>query len=351
MNRSSLSFLSGFLCLLAGIVLSSCFPLAAGPSARYGGSMVYDAGDQTMILFGGRGKSLLGERCLNDVWSFSPASLSWTRIKTGNPPPPRLSPGMVYLPDLHQILMFGGLGDQTRFGDTWILDLATSTWQELALQPSPSPRSDMGLAYDPANQAVLLSGGYCLESQRLECGETWKLDLREWQWQKLELESSPPVTYGLRLVYDGDSGQFYQWGGHMLSVSEGNIRSGGYSDTVWTFNFLDQQWQVLPGAGSVPAARYWHQLAVDPGSSRLILFGGDGGRGYLEDTWVYAIDDNRWQLLHSGDSPAPRTNPCLAYDPLGKQMVLFGGLGEEFKVLGDAWLFSTASGQWSGVKR
>lgn len=49
---------------------------------------------------------------------------------------------------------------------------------------------------------------------------------------------------------------------------------------------------------------------------------------YLNDLWRYSLEEASWaQLATLGDTPSPRSNATLNYDPHNQQLVLFGGGG------------------------
>jgi len=83
-------------------------------------------------------------------------------------------------------------------------------------------------------------------------------------------------------------------------------------------------------------------VAYDPSRQRVVLFGGFAGAGpspYLNDTWEW--DGSNWTQLFPATSPSPRNLYGLAYDPLRRKVLLFGGYNSP-SVHGDTW-------EWDGV--
>jgi N-acetylneuraminic acid mutarotase len=329
------------------VSLTSCQVVDRKPRARYGAAMVWDASENQMVLFGGRAKGIFGEKVLNDTWLLNLEDQTWRKVPAQLKPPPRLTPGMVIDTESRQLILFGGLGKDQRFGDTWIFDLQTSSWEEITPSSSPSPRSDVGMALAEEEGRALLFGGYCQEFQRENCAETWEFDLDNKQWTRLETEDSPPMTYGLQVVFDPHAQRFLQWGGHMAGFEGGMFKSLGYSDLLWSYSLDGEGWLIIPPeGGSRPSARYWHQLVYNPLSAEIILIGGDAGQGFLSDTWIYHTPSNRWRYIKSEETPAPRVNAAAAYHTDQGRVYLFGGLGEEFHVFGDLWSFSSSTNTW-----
>ena len=136
-----------------------------------------------------------------------------------------------------------------------------------------------------------------------------------------------------------------------LQVSKGLWIGSG----IWlAFLLIVLTWVVLtPPEGwllldmeQLPPARVNGGLVYDTDRQRAVLFGGGseylGGEWYdwqpLGDTWEW--DGNAWQEQTAAASPPPRLNPAMAYDPIRKVTVLYGGLTPE-GVLGDTW-------EWDG---
>lgn len=48
----------------------------------------------------------------------------------------------------------------------------------------------------------------------------------------------------------------------------------------------------------------------------------------MNDLWVYSLAETEWKKIKTyGDVPAPRSNSTLSYDPVNRQLLLFGGGG------------------------
>jgi hypothetical protein len=81
--------------------------------------------------------------------------------------------------------------------------------------------------------------------------------------------------------------------------------------------------------------------------SNVVLFGGAGSNGSLNDTWLW--DGTNWTHITSfgafgtGPSPSARRDAMMAYDQASGKVVLFGGaLGEAFpepNQFSDTWIF------------
>ena len=332
------------------VVLGGCQLNSSTPSARHGAKMIYDPEGKQVLMFGGRGTGGLGGDLLDDIWAFDLEKEKWREIETSSGPSSRLSPGLVYDPARHQVLLFGGYSRKGRLDDTWLLDLNNYQWEEVDPSLSPPARSDMGMAYHGSSQMVLLFGGYCLENQRDLCDDTWVFDPEFNRWIEINPASSPPVMYGHSLNYDTKNDQILVWGGHMLRFTQGSSSSIGYNDSIWSYSYSKNQWlEISPGNQSHPSARYWHQAVYDSNIPGLFVFGGDGGYRFLADTWYYDPDTNKWSKINSEYSPSARIVGSAVYSADHEQVIMFGGLGQDSSNFDDTWIYSGISGEWEMV--
>jgi hypothetical protein len=114
-----------------------------------------------------------------------------------------------------------------------------------------------------------------------------------------------------------------------------------------------QSWIQLAPSGTPPSARGWHGTpdVYDPGSDRMIVFG--GGVPNTNDVWVLANANGlpgsgQWiNLIPNGasGSPAARGGHSSVYDAATNRMIIFGGcLGGCFPIANDVWVLTNANG-------
>ncbi|MBN2335476.1 hypothetical protein JXL21_07935 [Candidatus Bathyarchaeota archaeon] len=313
------------------------------PTARFGHRMVYDPVNQRVLLFGGAVWDD-GYTFYDDLWSYDPAADMWELIECSPRPPSRFNPMMVYDPDRHQLLLFGGYGAEDRIGDTWTYDIEANEWTQLHPSVTPSPRSDAAMAYDEANDIIVLHDGYCRGGAHP--GDTWVYDPAEGNWTQMSPEESPMPQYGHHMVYDSVNAALVMYGGHW-SITENGVMSHGYSDGVWMYDYPSDTWTKVDTATSLPR-RYWHALAYDSDRGKMAVFGGSGENdAVLGDTWLYDLSADAWERLDTDDGPPSRENSALVYDPVHGALILFGGLMEIGEPsLDDLWVLDVAEGTW-----
>jgi len=73
-----------------------------------------------------------------------------------------------------------------------------------------------------------------------------------------------------------------------------------------------------------PCPRRGHRMAWDPVGKRVLLFGGGAGGPMFNDTWAW--DGQDWTQLSPKHAPSPRAHHSMATDPVRRRIVLFGGM-------------------------
>jgi hypothetical protein len=90
-----------------------------------------------------------------------------------------------------------------------------------------------------------------------------------------------------------------------------------------------------------PPARFYPAMSYDPVRREIVLFGGEGFSGGLSDTWVW--DGVNWTQRFPAASPAGRRfHGMAAFNALSSTVVMFGGETLSFLPLSDTWV-------WDGV--
>lgn len=100
--------------------------------------------------------------------------------------------------------------------------------------------------------------------------------------------------------------------------------------------------QLFPAAS--PSARSYMAMAYDAAIEKIVMFGGFGESGNLNDTWTF--DGTTWTKIDTATAPSPRNNMQMAYDRSTRKIVLFGGYDGR-RDLGDTWLWDGATSTWT----
>lgn len=95
-----------------------------------------------------------------------------------------------------------------------------------------------------------------------------------------------------------------------------------------------------------PSPRAAGAMAYDPVSKKLVLFGGFDANSHLNDTWTF--NGAKWTQVQTPVAPSGRADAGMAFDRVSGQLVLFGGFdGENY--LQDTWLWDGATSTWTQV--
>jgi cysteine-rich repeat protein len=198
----------------------------------------------------------------------------------------------------------------------------------------PPARYHHAMVYDSRRARAMVFGG---DSEAGNLADTWEWDGERW-YEVTPVGLSPPRRRRHAMAWDPARGRVVLFGGEDRGGAE-------VLDDTWEWN--GTEWVVVAPSGPRPQARFNHAMAYDPISRRVILFGGraltDLGGQDLGDTWAW--DGRVWVNLSSIPSPSPRAGHVMALHPDTGGIVLFGGYHNG--LLWDTWEW--ASGQWHEV--
>jgi hypothetical protein len=221
---------------------------------------------------------------------------------------------------------------------------------------SPAARRYYGLAQDAGRGVVVLYGGQLAGGATP--GDTWEWDGGAWTQvtpTDPEGDGNPPTTDGAPMAFDpvrggvllatsnlwlwngrswrkldaGQAGPGYQGNAAMAWDAARGVMvlfGGGFGNRTWEWD--GAAWRdATPAAGALPEGRSYHRLAWDPVRRRILLFGGltltfpDGARN---DLWEW--DGTAWSPVDTAGTPPPgRSDFAMAWDAQGAELVVHGG--------------------------
>lgn len=174
--------------------------------------------------------------------------------------------------------------------------------------------------------------------------EILALDLagsRRWEW------STPPGAHPLlaytSAIYDSLADRVWLFGG---ARSNGAIYPSFVATSqLWSLDAASLTWTQVNPAGVVPPARMNHGAAFDPVRRELLIFGGtDSLNRALDDVWSYAVDAGTWTALSPVGDTQPARSQCLtAFDPDSGRLWIAAGVGATGS-LADVWTLERALG-------
>ena len=272
------------------------------------------------------GGTCAGYAC-GDTWEYDNTA-GWQPINT-NGPSPREEAVMVYDSNRQRFVLFGGhTWGGGYLADTWEYD--GSNWQSIQTANVPIDRATQGMAYDAGRNKVVLYGGWRGDQQGSNIlGDTWEYDGSN--WSQITTATTPGSRTGLKLVYVPEWGKTLLFGG---SFRSGDQRS--YPNDTWIYD--GQTWRQIV-TNNAPQGRYYHQMAYDPVRKAVVLFGGYRvDSGALNDTWEFNGTD--WQPITPTTTPPPTWVAGMLYYPPLSGIVMFGGNSPNQGNLQDTmWLY------------
>lgn len=143
-----------------------------------------------------------------------------------------------------------------------------------------------------------------------------------------------PTTFlDIGIAYDQDRKEVVLFGGsHPIT--------GEDLDETWTWD--GAQW-TKQGPPVSPPPRRGGSMAYDPVTRQVLLFGGtdQSGRGF-RDTWLW--NGETWSQAHPAVSPPPRVFTAMAFNLVRQGVLLFGGVDltgspRLSQYINDTWLW------------
>ncbi len=339
-----------------------------GPVARSQHSMVFEKSTGKVLLFGGATNLSIDAELyfgddvsvgLGDTWEWDPVAGKWTQVQPKIAPSARYGGALVWDSTRSRAVLFGGM-EKSQVGlpgipkqDTWEWDPAAQTWTDRTITgDKPTPRFGHAMAYDPASGMVVLVGGWDIDSG-FGLADVWQWDPNTGAWT-LRLTGSEPNLPQARLyaslVTDTARSRLDLVGGETAVSRDGEIWE---LDPV-AATFTDR----TPTLGKWPPPRQGFAMAFCPATGRTYVFGGTAddpdANIFFDDLWEW--DGTSWSQVQTDVRPAGRSGAAMAYDPLRKSLILFGGVNNspvgimEQLVLGDTWEWNSSTRKWSQLQ-
>jgi len=248
---------------------------------------------------------------------------------------PLNGPAGAYLPPNEAVMVFG-MDSQTS-PHTLVFDATTNEWFDMTTQTIPPPRSLAAMVYDPGSDFLILHGGRNPGGGTME--DMWGYDRNERDWTPLSGGGGTPREEHT-LLYDYTTGRLVLFGGY-------DNNTGTFFDETWWF--IRRVGWVPLDTSTPPAARRGHAAVIEPGTSRMFVFGGETADGVLlNDLHVLNLESGRWQTLPSPpEQLVPRRKPGFTYNPTTNSLLVFGGLDANGYPLDDTWSYQLLTGEWT----
>ena len=181
-------------------------------------------------------------------------------------------------------------------------------------------------------------------------------ELNKKSFQKNNYQSSQDfpqfsiVSSNNRKTYKGPEHPSKRWVHSVVLHNNNMIIFGGRHSqrilsNIYSLDFTSLSWSKIEPCGNSPPARDSHS-AIIYNDSDMIIFGGNGTSGKLNDLWNFNFNDKKWtKISGSGKSPSSRDGhlTSLIYN---KYMMIYAGLDNEDNVVHDIYLFDIENRIW-----
>lgn len=314
------------LALLAILITSSAVAQTAdtwtqqfpqtSPSERAGHAMAYDSVHHQVVLFGGEGpitNIYAPLPMLNDTWTWD--GTTWTQQFPQNSPSPRSSYSMAFDSDLGVVVLFGGFNGGGFLNDTWTWD--GSNWTEQPQQPifaAPAPRSGASMAYDSVRHQLVMFGGGGQEfiNQGMIFGDTWLWNGSS--WSDVYPRNPPSARAGATMVFDSLHGVTVLFGGSYY-LNDTWVWDG----STWTQE--NPQTSPLGRQGASMAYDSVNNQTVLFGGLIGVIHDFQIQLSQGDDTWIW--DGSNWTQQHPPSSPPAGGSLAMAFDPAHDRALLW----------------------------
>jgi PKD repeat protein len=244
---------------------------------------------------------------------------------------------MAYDPADQYVVLFGGYNSSayTDTNDTWTY--AHGNWTQLTTPTAPQPRRGASFAYDAASGHLVLFAG--IPSSNACCfQDTWTFSGGNWTnitASSVNSSNTPPARYLTQLAYDAAD--------HYVLLYGGCTSLGCASSLNDTWKLVDTNWTDISAASvRSPGARGGGMMLWDPLANSVFLYGGAIPAGiHVSDSWNFS--GGNWTQISSPANPGPRGDAFMAFVPAYGYIVLFGGLYDSplggNGPISDTWLY------------
>jgi Galactose oxidase, central domain len=230
---------------------------------------------------------------------------------------------LIFDPERDELIAFSGVdaaGDEKN--ETWVKPRSDSApWSRLQTgDVQPPVMVDHASILDPVRHRMIVFGGSSDDSP----SSLWALSLSGTpSWTQLEPEGQGPgLRHGARAIFDPGSDRMLLFGGY-------SVPGDTLANDVWSLSLTGPPvWTRLFPSGTLPTRRTEGAVVYDSSRRRMVVFGGwpQNPEG-LSDVWALSLTDSlRWDEIHVGGDSIPALWGCaFAYDSTHDRLLILGG--------------------------
>lgn len=254
--------------------------ISTTPPMTRGVAIAFHYWQAQVVAFGGLDPSPGGCNPCGETWTWN--GKNWSLQLPAHSPPARTAAAMAFDVANQAVLLFGGQAGQESLDDTWQWNWEGQDWVQLHPATAPSPRSNATMSVDYAHDQVVLWGGWRWNTEWNDyefLSDTWTWDGKNWAERDVPGPGNdviPPPS----MTYDGNLDKVVMW---------------QYGEGLWAWD--GAAWEKLPLVDG-PDRFTEGQLGFDETRyyRRLVLRGtSDSGPSSSIKTWTF--DGTTWELV------------------------------------------------------
>lgn len=273
----------------------------------------------------------------------------WNRIKLAQTPFPRYRHvASSYVTDRNEVIVIGGLHDQSVYGDTWIMTAHENNTKFISRtidisDKTPPPR--VGHASTLCGNAFVIFGGdtHKSNSEGLMDDDVYLFNINSHKWTIPNPVGPRPLgRYGHKISIIATTqmkAKLYVFGGQFDDTYFNDLTVYDLS----SFRRPDTHWQFLKPTTFAPPPLTNHVMVSY--DYKLWVFGGDTPQGLTNSVYMYNPEKNDWFSIDTkGESPPPlQEHAAVLYKDI---LCVMGGKDEQDNYLQDVYFLNLKSFKW-----
>lgn len=193
------------------------------------------------------------------------------------------------------------------------------------------------LVHDPVRNRIIAFGG---RNNLGDLNDVWAFS--GGQWTRLDPTGEPP-TGGTDKHF-----AFYDPRRDEVLVVHIGIHAGA---RIWALSLSGTPAWRRVGITSAGPPFYLSSISYDPGSDRLISFGGWYATTlltYRDELWVFDLQSGVWTKLAPPARPPARSGSVTTFAPSSNTLIVHGGV-DAYETFYDTWSYSFSTNTWTEV--
>ncbi len=204
---------------------------------------------------------------------------------------------------------------------------ATNTWATMSTTNGPAARFDHTAVWVSSRQEMLLWGGQIGNGNGVGSGARY--DASNDTWTTIGIDANTPTA---RYWHSAVWAQGLTT--PVMIIWGGQNQSAVYNDGA-LYNPVTNTWIGKVSTGNnAPIPRSRHTAIWATSLARMIVWGGDGGDGPLNDGGIYDPVTNTWEKITLANAPNARFGHTAVWIDSYREMIVFGGFYEDFLASG-----------------